>query len=129
MTRDVLAVQPIIQVGASDCAVAAMAMYLNMPYRRVSEAAMAITPKVHLRGLYETEMRATAKRLGVTLTAHRAPVPDISERTGILCVKTRRVQHAAVLFEGVIVDPKDGQLWNLETWVATKCWHVTALLT
>ena len=123
-----LMLQPMGQLGEADCAVTALAMYLGRPYREVSEAAMRTSPHVHQRGLWATEMRRIAKRLGVTLRSVRAPVPNITERTGILCVKRKAVEHAAVLFQGVLIDPRDGQLWDLETWVATRCWKVTALL-
>lgn len=120
-----MVVQPIIQVGTSDCAVAALAMYLNVPYRLASEAARLENKTVHQKGLYTTEIKRAAARMKVALVFIRRPAEDAS---GILLIDKAGASHAAVLFQGVLIDPTDGHVWDLDTWLTTRGYKVRGLL-
>src|SRR5690349_5952205 len=94
------AVQPSTQVGYMDCGVVALAQYLGLPYRQVSEAALVIDPRVHLDGLTIPEMRKVAKALTRgPLKLAQALMFERDEATGILVLERGRDQHYALLFE------------------------------
>ncbi len=119
MTPD--AIQPLVQLGASDCAIVALAMYLGKPYRVVSEAALKVCRKVHQRGLYTAEIIRTAKRLGCTIRAAKPMIgPHDEPISGLLIVvRPSGTHHIVVLFQGVVIDPADGIVWDFGTWLAT----------
>jgi ABC-type bacteriocin/lantibiotic exporter with double-glycine peptidase domain len=123
-----MSVQPTMQVASADCAVASLAMYPSKPYRKVSEIALTITPNVHKEGLWTEQMQLIARKLGVKLVARKAVVEDLDDATAILCVSKRHVEHAVMLFQGVVYNPADGQMWDLETWLTTHGWKVTGVL-
>lgn len=123
------AIDPVMQRGTADCAIAALAMLSGRPYREVSEAAMAISPVVHRSGLWNTELGKIARAIGFRLR----PVRKIStdpDTTGLLVLKRRTNSdgHVVVLFQGVVVDPASGLIWDLDTYLEHGRWSVRSLL-
>lgn len=117
------AVQPVVQLSANDCGVVALSGYLGIPYREVSNAALTVDPKAHADGLTIREMQKVVKALG------RGPLrvgtvfatDERDEATAILVLTRRgRELHYAVLFDGVLINPADGMVWNLDAYLETK---------
>ncbi len=123
-----LAIEPVVMKDATDCGVAALAMLLNKPYVQVYQVAQTEAADVR-KGLFNTDAIRIAAKLGVTLKAKRNP-DDLSEATGLLAVKKlkKRLEHFAVLFQGVLINPADGLIWNVEAYLARGQWKPTWLL-
>jgi hypothetical protein len=119
--------EPIIQKYSGDCVVAALAMALNQPYRLVSEAAVRVAVRPHTEGLWDTDMLRIARTFGAKFK--RVYVAD--EVTGLVVVGKGRGKtaesHCAALFQGVVINPSDGLLWDLDTFVADGGWSVVAI--
>lgn len=121
--------EPIIQKSTSDCGVAALAMYLNRPYREVSSAALKVAPRVHKAGLWTTQMKMIAKALHHNLVSVR--VTELDDMTGLLTLAAGtkpKEEHVVVLFQGVVIDPSDGLLWDRETYLSHGAWRITGVL-
>lgn len=117
-----------MQRGHADCAIAALAMLSGRPYREVSEAAIAVSPVVHRTGLWNTELGRIARAIGFKLRPARKIVTD-PDTTGLLVVKKKNgAGHVVVLFQGVVVDPASGLIWDLDTYLAHGSWTIRALL-
>lgn len=121
-------IEPIFQKSTEDCGIAALAMLLQESYRSVSEIAMKVCKKPHERGMYITDLVRTAKSFGRPLLK-RALFEDA---TGILVLrrtkKRKLEQHFVVLFQGVLVNPADGLIWDLDTFLARGKWKAVAIL-
>lgn len=116
--------EPIVQKGAADCSLAALAMALGVPYRKVSDTAREMKLAPHKKGLYTVEMLRLAKRLDHPMRK----VAGVCE-TGILLVgRGRHDAHAVTMFCGVVINPADGLLWELESYLATGNWNVIGSL-
>lgn len=122
-------IEPIMQKDGSDCVLASVSMVLGLPYVQVSAMALELWPAPHKTGLTVRE----TQRLTKHLTGHyMQSVPTkgltIEEETGILFVKLPDGYHAVVLFEGVLVNPADGLIWNPHAYLATVKGHPIRLL-
>ena len=122
----------IVQKTGADCAVAALAMLAGRPYRAVSDAARTVAPTAHSRGLYTTQILTIAESIGFPLKAIARPASflkvSVVDHTGILTVRRKKDDHAVVLFQGVIVDPMNGMVWDFETFLAQGPWVVNGFL-
>ena len=124
-----VALELIAQKDIADCGIAALAMLLNRPYVEVSEAALALTTKPHKHGLWTSEIQRIAKRLGIVLARHKVLSEDA---TGLIilqrCTNGKNEGHVAVLFQGVIVNPADGLIWDYAAYLARGKWRLSAFL-
>lgn len=122
--------EPCVQKTEADCALAAIAMLSGLPYRLVSEAALRLAPTVHRKGLWTTQIIAIAKAVKFPLIRRRLKSIELDEATGLvtMCRKAGPEQHCAVLFEGVLVNPGDGFVWSLDTYLAHRGWKVNGFL-
>jgi hypothetical protein len=115
----IAALEPIFQKTGADCALAAMAMALGLSYRQVSDAALELGFSAHRRGLYTTQMMNLAKHLNRPLKK----TAGVCE-TGILLLGRQKNAHAVAMFQGVLINPADGLLWDLDTFVKAGRWRV-----
>ncbi len=125
------AVHPIVQIGHMDCGVAVLAMYLGETYPKVAMVALGVDRLVQKTGLSVRGLRRAARVL------ERGPLKrqndwsdvDLYEATAILYLKNKqRDYHYALLFEGVVIDPANGLVWDLDAWLETKKWEIRSLL-
>lgn len=111
------AIQPLIQMTQADCGIAALAMLLGKPYSQVAVALSKTHPTAKKEGMWTGEMISVARKYRMKLKVRSPAVlqgePDI---TGLVTTKN----HVAVLFQGVVIDPSDGQVWDLETWLVAN---------
>lgn len=112
-----LVIRPLEQTG-DDCAIVALAMFLGLPYAQVAAFVGATAPKAFVRGMWTTEIERIAAALGTRLKRKRKWDEDES---GILVLQLEDVCHAVVLFEGVIVNPGDGMVWNYDAYLSKAC--------
>ncbi len=114
--------KPMMQVARGDCALAALHMVLGEPYETVSRVARELVDRPHDRGLYTSEIKKVAKKLGHRLTTVRiSRGHDFEEVTGILLVRFKDdSEHAVVLFNGTLYDPSTGMLYLPEAYFATE---------
>lgn len=116
--------EPTIQKGSTDCGLAALAMAIGVPYREVSDESRKLNLKAHKVGLYTVDMLKLAKRLGHPMRKVRGVC-----ETGVLIVgRGKKQAHAVTMFCGVLVNPADGLLWELESYLATGKWKVLGSL-
>lgn len=101
----------VVQRHAMDCGVACLAMICGVSYENALVAIAQDQPNVCIVGVWCTELRRAAKRLGFKLKAKRRV--DLAEDTGILNLSSSkwRSDHVVVLREGLIVET-DGTLWE-----------------
>lgn len=119
---------PAIQRSGMDCGLCCLQMLIERPYDVVRDAALKVAPTLHADGLWVSQLRSIAKRLGVTLTRQAPPFPE--ECTGIVRVKLKtRGFHYVVLFRGVaVINPADGMVWDAETYFQNKGTPVAVLV-
>lgn len=119
-------VLPIIQRGTMDCGLCCLQMLLDRPYDVIRDVALRLRPTLHTQGMTRYALQRTAGRLGCQLVdrrvieAERAAFDGIE---GILQVKLKRPHrgyHFVLLFHGVIYNPADGLLWELDTYLENK---------
>jgi ABC-type bacteriocin/lantibiotic exporter with double-glycine peptidase domain len=117
----------------NDCAVACLVMLLGVSYEAALLAIAQVDPHVATNGLFFTQLKKVAKRLGFKLKSVRKGRYSLDESTGILGVKLKdgNVEHAVILFRGTIIDPEeDGVVWDsAEAYFEAKCKKVGSLLT
>ena len=113
-------VEPIIQKDIGDCAIACLAMVLGLPYAEVCSVALALYPTSSSKGLTTRQMFAVVRALGRTLQSIPTKDTQLDAETGILDVRIGRRYHAVVLFEGVVINPADGLIYNLDTYLAAR---------
>ena len=103
----------VTQRHSMDCGVACLAMLLGVSYENALVAIAQDAPNVCAVGIWTTELRRAAKRLGFTLKAKRRI--DLETDTGILNLSSAKWQsdHVVILREGLIVET-DGTLWEPE---------------
>jgi ABC-type bacteriocin/lantibiotic exporter with double-glycine peptidase domain len=101
----------VVQRHTMDCGVACLAMICGVSYENALVAIAQDQPNVCSVGIWFTELRRAAKRLGFKLKAKRRV--DLAEDTGILNLSSSkwRSDHVVVLREGLIVET-DGTLWE-----------------
>ena len=112
--------EPIIQRAEGDCVIAALAMVLGIPYAEVCSKALVLYPSADRKGMTTRQMLAVTRSLGRNLQSVPIKDANLEGETGILDVRVNRRYHSTVLFEGVLINPADGLIYNLETYLATK---------
>lgn len=127
-----LVIEPHMQKHAADCVVSALAMYLGVPYRLVSEVVSLLDFNTR-RGLDWAQAQQIASHLGAAIkTVIVRDLERIRDRTGILSVewvyRKKPAAHAVVLFQGVIINPADGLVYDLDTFLSYKKCRVTSML-
>lgn len=128
-----LLVEPTVQKNHSDCVVAALAMYLGVPYRLISETIDTLGIKLGMRGLDWMQAIQIAAKLGATLDyIVIRDVDDIRDETGIVSVewpeRRKKVSHALLLFQGVLINPADGLIYDLDAYIHDKGCKITSML-
>ena len=113
-------IELIIQKDIGDCAIAALAMVLGIPYAEVCHTALELYPASSSAGLTTRQMLAVTRKLGRNLQSIPIQEVQLDAETGILDVRIKRRYHAVVLFEGVVVNPADGLIYNLDTYLAAR---------
>lgn len=110
-----------------DCGTACLAMYLGLPYRVVSDAALKVVPDLLRSGVSREGMVRIARELGFGLKKTRKF--SFSSSSGIVFLgKNRRDFHFVVLFHGVIINPTEGMVWEPDAYLAkTKMKPITLL--
>ena len=121
-------IETIFQKTEGDCAIAALAMLLGVPYVTVSETALTIKEDPLRDGLYISDIQRVAKKLGQALQSVKPASINLSEETGILFLRRPAYAHTVVLFQGVVYNPSDGMLWDLDTFVHTNKYRIVRLL-
>ena len=130
MAHQPVCIEPIIQKDVSDCAIACLAMVLGVPYVLASTIAQEVTKKPHKKGLGTRQMMSIARKLGRSMACVKAADVDLDEDTGILFVgfTPSGNEHATVLFQGVLVNPADGLLYDPATYLNTNKGRVLGML-
>ena len=112
-----------LQRAKGDCAVAALATILRVPYEEVLVTAARVEPLVLVEGLDNDDMIEIAKRFGRTLTERTGDEIDYRSAIGILGahLKTHENpndEHAVVLSQGLVFDPDSkGEIWRVRDWI------------
>lgn len=101
------------QRETSDCAVAALSMYLGVTYEDVLRAVTVGDRYQGKQGLWRRTIVRIAARLGHTLRVRRKF--DLDSEYGIL----RLPDHAAVLRNGLVIDG-DGTIWDADAYLANR---------
>lgn len=111
---------PQIQRGLSDCGLVCLQMLLDRPYDVIRDTALKLAPTLHKSGVYVTELQKIGTALGVPLAYRK--VTALPDDVGILRVKLRKPKgvHFVVLFNGVILNPSDGMVWDAETYFENR---------
>ena len=105
-------IDPIVQRTGADCALAALAMAAGLPYRTVSDVALDLTEKPHMKGLWVADMRRLMRQLGNTL---RNVKPDkLREHGGGVMVVEfpKGERHCVTVYHDLIIDPVNGLIWE-----------------
>jgi hypothetical protein len=99
-----------------DCGVRTAAMLAGVSYEDALIACAGVKPAVLTAGLSWPDMRRALRRLGVKTRLRAIPV-DLSDETGILCLKrvalgvALRGEHLVYLWGGRILDG-NGECWD-----------------
>jgi hypothetical protein len=102
-------------------------MLLGRDYLEVQRAASRI--KGWEQGLNVPEVIRVGKRIGCPLARLAvATTPEWEDMSGILFCRRSRHHHAVVLFCGVVYDPSDGVLWELDAFLAVTLYRPYTLL-
>lgn len=111
----------VTQKAHGDCAVAALACLLQVPYEEVLVVAAQIVPLVLGRGLDGDEMVKIARRFGRVLEEREGSEIDYKHATGILGARLKHnsegEEHAVVLSRGLVFDPEDGKVWAVRDYL------------
>ena len=101
-----------------DCAVCCLAMLLGQDYERTLLAFDSLAPLV--RGVSCKNIQRAARRLGVELRLYRKV--DLENDTGLLMLDAASwlVNHTVVLKEGMVVDPSDTTVWEVDDYIAAN---------
>ena len=105
-------IDPIVQRTGADCALAALAMAAGVPYRTVSDVALDLTEKPHMKGLWVADMRRIMRQLGYTL---RNVKPDklMEHGCGVMVVEfPKGERHCVTVYHDLIIDPVNGLIWE-----------------
>ena len=102
-------VRMVLQRGVADCGLAALAILLSAHAIEYDAVAAKAPRGAERDGLLTRELVATARRLGVTLTAARSY--DLDVDAGVLRVRSHvhhRHGHWVTVRYGLVFDPHDG---------------------
>lgn len=134
MTKPI-AIHPSRQYSDGDCSLAALAMLSGRPYASVRATVNALYPKAKDEGVTPRQLLRISRALKFPLrqrVLHDTLSEDLDDATGLLVVAKRIGRrwhgHAVVLFDGVVLDPSDGLLWNLDAYLAESAWTLDYLL-
>lgn len=115
MSAPIVAVQPIIQLWTHDCGICVLAMLLGKSYQEVDAVSLKLYPKVHERGLYISQFKRIARMLGTPLW--RVSMDALADLPcGIILFH----YHVALWFNGCLINPGDGLVWEPDAFYATK---------
>lgn len=99
-------------------------MISGVPYRLVSEAALRVDNSIHTTGMYNDQIEKLAKKLKIKIRYSKKWPEDA---TGILILDAPGHAHAVALFEGIIVDPQGGLIWDYDSFLTTNEWKAVGL--
>lgn len=130
MAHDPDVIELLIQRNAGDCGVCCLSSILQVPYVKVSMAALKLSKSALSTGLFTHQMMEIAEKLGKPLKLLKPKQIDLDDRpTGILIVRQKRgSKHAVVLFDGVIHNPADGLTYTLDAFLSHQKAKVLGLL-
>lgn len=122
-------IRVIPQRHPADCGVACLAMFLGVSYEDALLAVGAVEKRVLKRGLWTSQIKAAAKRLGTKLRTVRGY--DVENDSGILGMRGGKkwefMEHCVVLSHGMIFDT-DGSVWEPELYVSANGVKLLSLL-
>lgn len=96
----------------SDCGVSVLSMFLQVSYEEALLAISKDAPRVLRTGMWFTEVRRAAKRLGVPLRLKRRWNALTDE--GILYVKNRRGPNHLILLRERLLWDTNFEVWRLD---------------
>lgn len=101
------------QRHSSDCGVCCFVMLCGLSYEAALVAMVGVDEKLATNGLYFTQIKKAAQKLGIKLKSLPRGRYDLSDAVGILSVKFRdKTEHAVVVFRGCVIDPEGGVVWD-----------------
>lgn len=111
-----------------DCAVASLAMALDLPYEAVLIVASRIASKVLSRGLYSVEIQLIAEDFGCQL--EKKTKVDLDTDTGVLIVQFKdKNEHAVFLINRLVFEPTGkGEVWDVDDYLKANKARVLHLL-
>ncbi len=110
--------------GCGDCAIAGLATIMGRDYEVVLvAAARAAKGDIAVRGIYGTDIRLIARKLGVRLKAKKWHQVDQDEETGVVAVRARMnlvdyVEHLVVFDRGNVIDLRDLTIWDVDAFAS-----------
>lgn len=113
--QGVASIQVVVQQTHADCGVCCLAMLLGRPYSDIFMHSPQQVKLARKKGLTEGSLTRLAKKVGVKLSHRRVTDDDLDEATGILFLGATKKgvdDHAVVMFNGTLIDPSDGLLWD-----------------
>lgn len=119
-------IQLVRQRSEGDCGIAVLAMYLRLSYEDVLIAAGQIDQNIHHKGMWNWQIKETARVLGVPLKQKRKW--DLETAEGILILSsTTHYDHVVVLKDGLLFDT-ELCVWEPDVLFALKNYKATMLL-
>ena len=116
-----LIIEPVVQKNVGDCVLASLSMIFGIPYQEVSTVALSHYPDCAHQGLSTRQTMVIVKALGRTLQSIKVPDAHTLEgETGLLDIRMGRLYHTVVLFQGVVLNPADGLVYDLDTFLASR---------
>ena len=114
MELDFIRVCP--QRHKNDCCVCCLVMLTGVSYEAALIAIGSVkTAAFATNGLYFTEVKRVAKKLGFELRSVRKGRYSLTESVGILGARfwdgQKHVEHAVLLFHGMVIDPDGGKVF------------------
>jgi len=114
-----------------DCLICCLAMLLGTSYEATLLAVSKVKPDSGTHGLYWTDARKAARKLGYKVRTVRTKrtYPSL---IGVLdCVPTRvdQLHHAVMILRGVVVDPHNQSVWDdWEVYLEMEGYHAGSVL-
>lgn len=109
---------PAIQRSDMDCGMICLAMLADRPYQEVRDEALKAIPNLHTRGMFASELRRIGQRLGLRMVKRVAWTDD---EVGVLDVTLPRGgRHFVVFFQGILINPADGLVWDASAYASTR---------
>jgi hypothetical protein len=122
--------QPLVsmvpQRHPKDCVPAVLAMYLGISYEDALVALNKEAPGLIRRGVYFTELRRAAKKMGVALKERRRW--DVEDADGIAHIRFRNGANHVVLIRAGLAWDTDFTVWELPDYLKAKKAGVGPLL-
>jgi hypothetical protein len=112
---------------SNDCAVWALATYLDVPYDAVWQVVVRLDRSRGRNGLHTRTIRRVADALKRPL--RRLPPSKVTEDSyGVLIISDRTDGHAIVIRNGLAFDT-DSTVWDLPSWLSAREAVIEDLLT